>query len=159
VAARGLDIRTLDLVINYQLPKELEVYTHRIGRTGRAGAKGLAFSIYDKSELFRLDKLEAYLERKLSEKELPPKELLNQTPARPIMSTLRVEGGKKQKLRPGDLVGALTKSDQITGEQLGKIQVMDNWAYIGVAREISKAALQQLSNNKIKGKSFRCRLV
>ena len=75
------------------------------------------------------------------------------------MSTLRIEGGKKQKLRPGDIVGALTKGDDLNGSQLGKIQIMDNWAYIAVARPIAKLALRKLSDGKIKGKSFRCRLV
>lgn len=159
VAARGLDIRSIDLVVNYQLPKELEVYTHRIGRTGRAGDKGLAFALYDKSELFRLDKLETFLSRKLSTQDLPPKEILDQSPARPRMATLRVEGGKKQKIRAGDLVGALTRNSAIDGVQLGKIQLMDNWSYIAVNRDIAKAALQQLNQGRIKGKSFRCRLI
>jgi len=159
VAARGLDIESLDLVFNFHLPRELEVYTHRIGRTGRAGSKGLAYSLFQSSEQFRVDKLQVYLDRKIELGELPPKQLLSQKPARPSMSTLRVEGGKKQKLRPGDLVGALTKGEGITGTQLGKIQVMDNWTYIAVERDTAKAALQKISNGKIKGKSFRCRLI
>ena len=159
VAARGLDINSLDVVFNYHLPRELEVYTHRIGRTGRAGEKGLAFSLFQSSEQFRLEKLEAYLNKKAAIKPLPPEEILLQKPSRPIMSTLRVEGGKKQKLRPGDLVGALTKGSNINGKQLGKIQIMDNWAYIAVERPIAKDALQKLSNDKIKGKKFRCRLI
>ena len=159
VAARGLDINSLDVVFNYHLPRELEVYTHRIGRTGRAGEKGLAFSLFQSSEQFRLEKLEAYLNKKAAIKPLPPEEILLQKPSRPIMSTLRVEGGKKQKLRPGDLVGALTKGSNINGKQLGKIQIMDNCAYIAVERPIAKDALQKLSNDKIKGKKFRCRLI
>ena len=85
--------------------------------------------------------------------------MLNQTPPRPIMSTLRVEGGKKQKLRPGDLVGALTNGGDLKGTQIGKIQVMDNWAYVAVDRPIAKTALQKLSSGKIKGKTFRARLI
>jgi len=91
--------------------------------------------------------------------DLPPQQLLGQTPTRANMSTLRIEGGKKQKLRPGDLVGALTKGDDINGDQLGKIQMMDNWAYIAIERGIAKQALQKLSEGRIKGKSFRCRLI
>ena len=159
VAARGLDIESLNLVFNYHLPRELDVYTHRIGRTGRAGAKGKSMSLYQASEEFRIEQLEGHLNMDISADELPIDALLEQSPARPEMSTLRVEGGKKQKLRPGDLVGALTKSEQINGTQLGKIQVMDNWAYIAVERPIAKIALQTLSNGKIKGKSFRARLV
>ena len=159
VAARGLDISSLELVINFHLPKEIEVYTHRIGRTGRAGEKGTALSLFHKGELYRMEKLAALTGRKTKHHDLPPEQLLSQTPPRAKMSTLRIEGGKKQKLRPGDLVGALTKGDDIDGNQLGKIQLMDNWAYIAVEREIAKQAVQKLSSGKIKGKSFRCRLV
>ena len=159
VAARGLDIKSLDLVINCYLPREMEVYTHRIGRTGRAGAKGIAFSLFDAGEKFRVEKLEKYLEKPVVIKELPIEQLLENTPTRPSMSTLRVEGGKKQKLRPGDIVGALTKGEGVAGDQVGKIQVMDNWTYIAVERAIAKLALNKLSNGKIKGKSFRARLI
>lgn len=159
VAGRGLDIEALDLVINYHLPRELNVYTHRIGRTGRAGAKGRAVSLFQESEAFRVEQLEGYLEVEIQPKELPLGELLGQAPSRPTMSTLRVEGGKKQKLRPGDLVGALTKSDDIDGKQIGKIQVLDNWAYLAVERPIAKQALETLMKGKIKGKTFRARLI
>ncbi|MCL4148998.1 UNVERIFIED_CONTAM: hypothetical protein GTU68_049721 [Idotea baltica] len=159
VAARGLDIASLDLVINYHLPREMDVYTHRIGRTGRAGAKGIACSLYNDNEQFRLDQLAKHLERQLNPSELPPEALINQAPARPEMSTLRIEGGKKQKLRPGDIVGALTNGTEINGEQIGKIQVFDNWAYIAIKRELGKTALQKLSTGKLKGKSFRARLI
>ena len=146
-------------MINYHLPRELEVYTHRIGRTGRAGAKGKAFSLFQASEKFRVEKLEEYLQESVDQRELPLDALLSQAPTRPVMSTLRVEGGKKQKLRPGDLVGALTKGDEVDGAQIGKIQVMDNWAYIAVERIVAKAALNKLSQGKIKGKSFRAKLI
>ncbi len=159
VAARGLDIESLALVFNYHLPRELEVYTHRIGRTGRAGEKGQACSLFQVSEQFRVDKLEDYLNTEIRPSMLPPVELLDQSPERPKMSTLRVEGGKRQKLRPGDLVGALTKADEITGANLGKIQILDNWAYVAIDRSLAKLALQQLAQGKIKGKSFRARLI
>jgi len=159
VAARGLDIDTLGLVFNYHLPRELEVYKHRIGRTGRAGEKGQACSLFQVSEQFRVDQLEAYLETKIRPSNLPPVEMLSHIPDRSMMSTLRVEGGKRQKLRPGDLVGALTKAEEINGDNIGKIQVLDNWAYIAVERPLAKLALKQLGQGKIKGKSFRARLI
>jgi ATP-independent RNA helicase DbpA len=146
-------------VFNYHLPRELIVYTHRIGRTGRAGAKGVAHALFQESEKFRVEQLEGYLNKKFIITDLPPKQLLGQTPERPIMSTLRVEGGKKQKLRPGDLVGAITKGGDINGDQVGKIQVMDNWAYVAIERVIAKQALKKMSDGKIKGKSFRVRLI
>jgi len=159
VAARGLDIDSLELVFNYHLPRELEVYTHRIGRTGRAGEKGQACSLYQASEQFRVDQLETYLQQEIRPFELPPLELLDQAPNRPKMSTLRIEGGKRQKLRPGDLVGALTKAEQISGDDIGKIQVMENWSYVAIARALAKTALKQVSQGKIKGKSFRAKLI
>lgn len=159
VAARGLDIASLDVVINYHLPKEIEVYIHRIGRTGRAGEKGSALSLYGKGEVYRLDKLSGIIGRKIVEKDLPPEEVLSHLPSKAKMSTLRIEGGKKQKLRPGDLVGALTKGDGISGNQLGKIQILDNWAYVAVERDIAKHAQTKISSGKIKGKNFRCRLI
>ena len=159
VAARGLDIASLDLVINYHLPREMDVYTHRIGRTGRAGAKGIACSLYNQNEQFRLDQLENHLERQLNPDELPAQEIIHQPPPRPEMSTLRIEGGKKQKLRPGDIVGALTKGTDINGDQIGKIQVFDNWAYVAVKRDLNKNALNKLTTGKLKGKSFRARLI
>ena len=159
VAARGLDIDTVALVFNYHLPRELEVYTHRIGRTGRAGEKGQACSLFQVSEQFRVDQLEAYLNTEIRPSSLPPIEMLNHAPDRPKMSTLRVEGGKRQKLRAGDLVGALTKAPDINGESIGKIQVLDNWAYIAIERPLAKLALKQLEQGKIKGKSFRSRLI
>lgn len=159
VAARGLDIDSLDVVFNYHLPRELEVYTHRIGRTGRAGAKGTAHALFQASEQFRIDQLESYLGKQITVSELPPKELASQKPERPVMSTLRIEGGKKQKLRPGDIVGAITKGGDFKGDQIGKIQVMDNWAYVAIERAIAKSALNKVSQGKIKGKSFRVRLI
>ena len=135
------------------------MYTHRIGRTGRAGEKGQACSLFQVSEQFRVDQLEAYLNTEIRPSSLPPIEMLNQAPDRPKMSTLRVEGGKRQKLRAGDLVGALTKAQEISGDSIGKIQVLDNWAYIAIERSLAKLALKQLGQGKIKGKSFRSRLI
>jgi len=159
VAARGLDIESIEVVFNYHLPRELDVYTHRIGRTGRAGEKGTSCSLFNNNEQFRVEQLETHLSQEFKATELPPIELLEQTPTRPTMSTLRIEGGKKQKLRPGDIVGALTKGDGIDGDQLGKIQISNNWAYVAVKRDVAKVALQKLRDGKLKGRSFRARLI
>ena len=159
VAARGLDIDKLDLVVNFHLARELDVYVHRIGRTGRAGAKGTAYSLFNKQEQFRLDQLSAYLKQDNIISELPPVAQLEQTPNRAPMSTIRIDGGKKQKIRPGDIVGALTQHEDINGNQLGKIQVSDNWSYVAIERGIAKTGLNTLLNGKLKGKSFRAKLV
>lgn len=159
VAARGLDIESLDLVINFYLPRELDVYTHRIGRTGRAGAKGLACSLFDAGEVYRLDKLSKHLDQHFVSTELPIEALLEQAPTKPSMSTLRIEGGKKQKIRPGDVVGALTNEGALTATQIGKINVFETWTYVAIKRDVAKVGLQKLSNGKLKGKSFRARLI
>ncbi|MCU7938805.1 MAG: hypothetical protein KZQ64_09530 [gamma proteobacterium symbiont of Bathyaustriella thionipta] len=72
VAARGLDIDSLDAVINYQIARDIEVHVHRIGRTGRAGNKGFACTIYTDKETFKLAKLEDYLEQRIDTESLPP---------------------------------------------------------------------------------------
>jgi ATP-independent RNA helicase DbpA len=157
VAARGLDIEALDLVINYQIARELEVHTHRIGRTGRAGAKGIACSLYTQRDNHRIGLLEDYLKQKFERGDLPPISLLRQPPFSPSMVTLQIDGGKKQKLRAGDIVGALTGVDGIPGTEIGRIQVSDQWAYVAVAREHGKTAFNKLSEGKLKGRSFKVR--
>ena len=159
VAARGLDIEALDLVINYQIARELEVHTHRIGRTGRAGAQGIACSLHTQRENHKVGVLEDYLKQKLERGDLPSISLLQQPPFAPPMVTLQIGGGKKQKLRPGDIVGALTGIDGIPGSDIGKIQVGDQWAYVAVARAHGKTAFKKLSEGKLKGRSFKVRHV
>ena len=157
LAARGLDIEALDLVINYQIARELEVHTHRIGRTGRAGAQGIACSLYTQKENYKIGLLEDYLQQKLERADLPPISLLGQTVFYPPMVTIQIGGGKKQKLRAGDIVGALTGVDGIPGTEIGRIQVADQWAYVAIAREYGKTAFNKLSDGKLKGRSFKVR--
>jgi len=155
VAARGLDIDSLDMVINYQVAQELEVHTHRIGRTGRAGAQGMACSLCTQRDKHRISQLEDYLKQKFQRGELPHIRLLREPVFSPPMVTIHIGGGKKQKLRAGDIVGALTGADGIPGTEIGKIQVGDHWAYVGVAHKHGKTAFNKLSQGKLKGRSFR----
>jgi ATP-independent RNA helicase DbpA len=159
VAARGLDIDALDAVINYQPARDSEVHVHRIGRTGRAGSQGMALTLYSEKERWKIDLLEAYLERSIDTEALPPGRLLEKRPAKPAMITLQVDGGKKQKLRPGDILGALTGDNGIAGKQVGKINIFDQHAYVAVHRDGAKAALKKLSEGKLKGRSFRVRRI
>lgn len=155
VAARGLDIDALDLVINYQIASELEVHTHRIGRTGRAGAQGIACSLYMHRENHKIGLLEDYLEEKFERNDLPDIALLDEPVFYPSMVTLHIAGGKKQKLRAGDIVGALTGIDGIPGTAIGKIQVDDNWSYVAVTNEHGKTAFNKLNEDTLKGRSFK----
>ena len=155
VAARGLDIEALDLVINHQIAHELEVHTHRIGRTGRAGAQGIACSLYTHKENHKIGLLEDYLGEKIERGDLPSNSLFPEPAFFPPMVTIQIGGGKKQKLRPGDIVGALTGIGGIPGMEIGRIQMGDHWAYVAVTHAHAKTAFRKLSEGKLKGRSFR----
>ncbi len=157
VAARGLDIEQLDAVINYHIARDPEVHVHRIGRTGRAGNKGLALTLFSASEDHRAARLEAYLDQKIEIDDVPPFRLLEKPAFRPPMVTLQIDGGRKQKVRPGDILGALTGENGIAGKQVGKINIFDFSAYVAVERAAAKPALRKLRSGKIKGRSFRVR--
>ncbi|GAB2196627.1 ATP-dependent RNA helicase DbpA [Sessilibacter sp. MAH4] len=159
VAARGLDINDLEAVFNYDLTPDAEVHVHRIGRTGRAGNKGMAYSIYCDKDLGRIVNIEEYQKQAIKILELPNVSVLERTPKTPKMTTLQIDGGKKQKLRPGDIVGGLTGETGIKGDQIGKIQVFDVRAYVAVESKVVKAALKKISNEKMKGKNFRVRAI
>lgn len=156
VAARGLDIDALDLVINYQMAHDTDTHTHRIGRTGRAGQKGLAISLVGPKDDMKLSLLEDRFGTQ-SLKSLPDKGDIY--PNQAAMSCIRIDGGKKQKLRPGDILGALTAGKELSGKDIGKIQIHDIWAYVAVSRPFVKTALAKINNGKMKGKTFRARIM
>ncbi len=158
VAARGIDINELQAVINYDLSRDSDVYTHRIGRTGRAGNKGLALNLYTQSEQYKLEAIEDSQRQPLQYGDISDSETLEgSTPSRPPMVTLCIAGGRKDKVRPGDILGALTGEAGIQGKHVGKIDVMDYSAYVAVDRQVAKQALGRLINGKIKGRKFRVR--
>ena len=159
VAARGLDIDDLDAVINYHIARDPEVHVHRIGRTGRAGRKGIACTLYSKKESFRAERLAEYLEQEIEPEALPPYSLLEKPAYKPAMVTLQIDGGRKQKIRPGDILGALTGDEGIAGKQVGKIQIFDNFSYVAVSRDAARPALRKLCEGKLKGRSFRARRI
>jgi ATP-independent RNA helicase DbpA len=157
VAARGLDISSVDAVFNYQLAHDADTHTHRIGRTGRAGQSGIALSLFTASDAGKLIPLEDGLGIKIDAAELPVVDIAALKPAKPLMATLQLDGGKKHKIRAGDIVGALTASKQLTNDDLGKIQLHDIWSFVAVKRSAVKLALQLIQQGKIKGKSIRAR--
>ena len=159
VAARGLDIEALDAVINYHIVRDLEVHTHRIGRTGRAGSKGVACTLFAEKERFKLEALEKYLGQPINDEPLPSRNFLDKPVFTAAMTTIQIDGGKKQKVRPGDILGALTSDKTIAGSQVGKIHITDNKAYVAVNRDIAKQALKKLNDGKLKGRSFRVRQI
>ena len=159
VAARGLDIDALDAVINYQLARDVEVHTHRIGRTGRAGSKGLALTLFSEKEAYKVERLEEYLGQTIEAEKLPPFSLLEKPGYKAPMATLQIDGGRKQKIRPGDILGALTGKNGIAGKQVGKIHIFDNCCYVAVTRDAARPAFKKLSEGKLKGRSFRVRRI
>ena len=157
VAARGLDIKDLEAVINFELSQDPEVHIHRIGRTGRAGKAGLALSLYIAAESYRVNAIEEYQKSPVSYSALDSLQINRKPDVRPPMVTLCIDGGRKGKVRPGDILGALTSESGIAGKQVGKIDIFDRRAYVAVDRSIVDKALEQLSTGKIKGRYFKAR--
>jgi ATP-independent RNA helicase DbpA len=167
VAARGLDIANLEAVINVDVSKDAEVHVHRIGRTGRAGETGLALSLCAPNEKRRVEQIEQaqgspvvwHALGELGEALAP----IEPAP----MVTLCVAGGKRDKLRPGDLLGALTGDAGLTREQVGKINIFEFASYVALDRHVAAQAFERLNDGNplgpdygyIKGRSFKMRFV
>jgi len=157
VAARGLDVDDLAAVVNYDLPKDPQVYVHRIGRTGRAGKNGIAINLMTDKEQYKLDAIEEYQQQKL---EVSPASAIpkNQAePEKPEMMTICIASGRRNKIRPGDILGALTRDSALAGSDIGKIEIHDFLSYIAVRREHFKKALEHLNNGSVKGKKVKAR--
>ena len=159
VAARGLDIEALDAVINYHVSHDVEVHVHRIGRTGRAGRKGIAATLFTSAEDYKVERLQNYLGKEIDIAALPSESFLAKPAFKPTMQTLQIDGGKKQKVRAGDILGALTGQGTISGQQVGKINIADNWSFVAVKREVADEAFDLLGLGKLKGRSFRVRRI
>jgi ATP-dependent RNA helicase DbpA len=157
VAARGLDIDDLAAVVNFELPRNADVYVHRIGRTGRAGKEGMALSLFADSERYKLQGIMDYLQRELEFEAIEQVPQSTQRLPLPPFATLCIAGGRKEKVRAGDVLGALTGEAGIAGTAVGKITVTDYATYVAVAREEADKALGRLLNGKIKGRKFKVR--
>ncbi|MDP5290788.1 ATP-dependent RNA helicase DbpA [Oceanimonas sp. CHS3-5] len=154
VAARGLDIKELAAVINYDITQDPQVHVHRIGRTGRAGEQGLALSLYSPQEAYRVNMIEEYQRAPMAQGSL---NALNgqAEPRQPDMVTLNIAGGRKSKIRAGDILGALTRDAGIAGNQIGKIDISEMQSYVAVHKSVARQALKHLQQGKIKGRSVR----
>lgn len=159
VAARGLDVEDLAVVVNYELPTDIDTYQHRVGRTGRAGRSGLALSLVTGRERNRAEALEAAQGNPLNWQKTP---LATARPAQlpqAAMTTLRIDGGKTDKLRAGDILGALTGDAGLPGKAIGKIDIFPTRSYVAIAREQANNAVARLEAGKIKGRRFRVRKI
>lgn len=158
VAARGLDIEDLAAVVNYDPPRDADVYTHRIGRTGRAGKSGLAVTLVSKREQRREGAFAEALAgaREMRDADLGP---LEHVPPAPEMVTIAIYAGRRDKIRKGDLLGALTGELGFAPTDIGKITITDTTSYVGLRREVGMQALRALNNGQIKRRRVRASMV
>jgi ATP-dependent RNA helicase DeaD len=172
VAARGLHIEELSLVINYDLPLNNEDYIHRIGRTGRAGNTGTATTLVTPNEIKILQEIEEYVHYRIPNQEFPTdqtvkqgqlifekklkvkpefKNNLNEELNKEI-TRIRINAGKKTKMRPGDILGAISHIDGISTADIGIIDVQDTCSYVEIFGKKGDFVLDELQTTKIKGK-------
>ncbi|KMQ74042.1 ATP-dependent RNA helicase DbpA [Marinobacter subterrani] len=157
VAARGLDIKSLPLVINAEPARDPEVHTHRIGRTGRAGEQGHAVTFCTPAQGHKVSRLESERGRSVVWGDT---ESLMATPVKPVvpaMRTLCIAGGRKDKIRPGDVLGALTGEAGIPGSAVGKIDLFDHQCFVAVEKSQAARALSRLESGRVKGRKIRVR--
>jgi ATP-independent RNA helicase DbpA len=166
VAGRGLDVTDLDLVINYELHDQPDVYVHRIGRTGRDGKKGLAISLTTDRDEARLEAIQKLTGTRIESvkrragKGPGLKGLLESIARASRMMTVLISGGRKDKVRPGDILGALTgEAGGLKSADIGKIEIQDRLSYVAVTRGVARHAVQQLNRGRIKGRRFRATLI
>ena len=159
VAARGLDITQLEAVINVDIAQDPEIHVHRIGRTGRADEEGWALSLASMEEMPRVARIE---EMQGGESEWHPLKSLKPTspePLAPPMITIQILGGRKEKIRAGDVLGALTGEAGFAAAQVGKINITGFSTYVAVERDIGRQVTARLNSGRIKGKSVKARLM
>lgn len=162
VAARGLDIEHLEMVVNYDLPNQPETYVHRIGRTGRAGRAGTAITLAGPRDTLKLLELEKITGGKFQRPHLGFKNQhgLNKFALQSAMQTISISGGRKNKLRPGDILGALTgTAGGLAAADVGKIEIHDTFTYVAISSSHVSQALESLRKGKIKGQKFPVKLM
>jgi superfamily II DNA/RNA helicase len=172
VASRGIDIDGITHVVNFDLPVEKEAYVHRIGRTGRAGAKGKAISFCVKEKDNLLSDIEELIGFKIPICYIPGKEQIEKDSKESIellkskpkskkekakiintdITKIYLNGGKKKKIRPGDIVGAISRIEGISGEDIGIIDVQESVSYVDILNGKGKKVIEELKNMTIKSK-------
>ncbi|MDP4095015.1 MAG: DEAD/DEAH box helicase [Bacillota bacterium] len=172
VAARGIDIDDITLVINYDIPKDGESYVHRIGRTGRINREGRAITFVTENESKLLQDIHQYIGKEILLKERPGKETVNSskqefvekintTPevketkgaqlSKEIMK-LHINAGKKTKMRPVDIVGTLCNIKGMTAEDIGIINIVDISTFVEILNNKGELAFRELQKTPIKGR-------
>jgi ATP-independent RNA helicase DbpA len=157
LASRGLDVKDLGAVIVYDLSRDVEVHIHRIGRTGRAGASGLAISLYTDAETDRLETIESYQKKHISRKDVGSLDSAGNRELESAMRTVCIAAGRKQKIRPTDILGALTGDVGLESSAIGKIDIRDHYSYIAIESRYVATVLQKVAQGKIKGRKVKIR--
>ncbi|WP_067098655.1 ATP-dependent RNA helicase DbpA [Marinomonas gallaica] len=157
VAARGIDVKEIDLIINYDTTRDTDVHTHRIGRTGRAGAEGIAVSfITDRDDRKLADIATRF---NIEPEFLDLKTCPSSYQLQPEVATILFDAGKKNKLRAGDILGALTAGLGLEKSAVGKIDIFDFQAYVAVEKGQARQIVKSLSDKKIKGRTIKSRVL
>jgi len=155
VAARGLDVDDVDLVVNLHPARDADTHVHRVGRTGRAQRRGRALSLLTARDQAQVADWQVAFET-LGADVFDDVDLM-QPPPRPSYVSLEIAAGKKQKLRPGDILGALTQDGGLAADDVGRIHIRAQVSYVAVRRDVARQALQQLQHGRLKGRRFRAR--
>ncbi len=159
VASRGLDVKDVEAVIHFDLSKDPEVHVHRSGRTGRAGKKGLSLGMYSQNEEYRLQAIEKLINTTFTRNSKLQKSDQKSINIKTKMDTLKIFAGKKSKLRPGDILGALTKEANIDGKFIGKINILNERSYVAIDSRHIESAIRRLAASKIKNRNYRMKIM
>lgn len=179
VAARGIHIEDISHVINYDIPSEKESYVHRIGRTGRLNSEGAAITFVASNEIRKLNEIEEYIGYKIPKKRLPSEDEINQwkrifeknakvkpkqkndknTEFNKEITKIRINVGKKKKMRVGDILGAITKIEGVCAEDIGIIDVQDTCSYVDILGGKGSIVVKAFQHTQIKGKTFSFKVV
>ncbi len=172
VAARGIDVEDITHVINYDIPREVEPYIHRIGRTGRKGKSGVALSFYDDREEVYLEEIISFIARDIIQVERPSKDLIEKNKEEFYekigslrekvvgkgeklsegITKLHINAGKKTKMRAGDIVGAICSIEDMTNDDIGVINIIDVSTFVEILNGKGDYVLRELRKKNIKGR-------
>lgn len=155
VAARGLDIENLPVVINYELPRDSDTYVHRIGRTGRAGKEGVSITLFTEKESYKLTQLGEKQGHSLLYESIDLVPNVRGNQVKPKYVTLYISGGRKDKVRRGDILGAITGVAGVAGKHVGKIDLVDHSSYVAIESDFVHQVITRLNQGKIKGRKFK----
>lgn len=161
IAARGLDIDALQHIVHFELPIDAAAYLHRSGRTGRAGKSGTVYTLATARDEQKLRDWEL-----LSMDEWLKANALHKTSAKKTaaadkaaFATIHISGGRKDKISPRDIVGAMIAEAGLKAAEIGKIEVQDRQSFVAVPAAAVNTAIDSLNNGKIKGRKYKASLV